>query len=227
MLNGAAMAIQAFIVTPICCWVGDPPWVKTVFGYISSQPLVGGGCGGHIDDPVGFLQLPVSPSWPISSRLLWEPRSPWTWMRLVLCCLTYNSFAFGLLTYCRCSYPLHSSIIRYFTQITSFLSKKPSQRQRMWLFNRLGNNLIVVQKPDSWNFACLWGRLGGNERKIWGLTRLGARGQVRNRRTIVWSPWHNFGHLRTNSDISLTLTYHYPMCQENAKCHVCLVWFRL
>ena len=62
MLNGAAMVIQAFIVTPICCWVGDPPWVKTVFGYISSQPLVGGGCGGHIDDPVGFLQLPVSPS---------------------------------------------------------------------------------------------------------------------------------------------------------------------
>ena len=28
---------------------------------------------------------------------------------------------------------------------------------------------------------------------------LGARGQVANRRTDVWSPWHNFSHLRTIS----------------------------
>ena len=59
----------------------------------------------HIDVSVGFLELPVYPraSWPISSRLLWKPRSPWAWMRLVLCCLTYNSSAFGLLSFCRCS----------------------------------------------------------------------------------------------------------------------------
>ena len=155
------MAIQAFVVTPFCCLVSYSQPFLPVFVHFILRSYVSKSFSFSLD----FRSFKFHP-------LLWEPGGP---MQLVLMTSCLASL-FWHLSFClpqcikKCLFIPHDIFYTY-----HFLHLKDTAPKTKDVADRLGNHLMVVQKTKGMEFCLLArGGVGGNGRKIWGLSRLGS-----------------------------------------------------